>query len=169
MAKNMSKSAQRKEVKMRRDRLVALEDDAALFGRVIKALGNRQFRVVVPNSKKQLTEVVAKIPKARVRVCLNDIVVMGHDEFRNFEIQCPMSSKDASRLHKERRLHPALLLGGEWDTEKAKKIEMKEPEDEGFEFDYEGVEEGTGFSDDDEAEKQKMAAAGDEDFDINDI
>jgi translation initiation factor IF-1 len=167
MAKNMSKSAQRKEVKQKRDRLTALEDDAALFGRVIKALGNRQFRVVVPNSKKQLMEVIAKIPKARVRIGLNDIVVLGHDEFHNFEIQCPMSGKDASRLHKERRLHPALLLGGEWDTEKAKKIEMKEPEDEGFEFDYEGMEE-TGFSDD-EVDKQKMAAAGDEEFDIDDI
>ena len=153
---------------MKRDRIVALDDDIALFGRVIKALGNRQFRVVVPNSKKQLTEVVAKIPKARVRVCLNDIVVIGHDEFRNFEIQCPMSSKDASRLHKERRLHPALLLGGEWDTEKAKKIEIKEPEEEGFEFDYEGIDEQNSISDDENPGKFKVAT-GDQEIVIDDI
>lgn len=131
---NLSKSKNRKSVKEERYRKIALSDESATYGRVIKALGQRQFRVILPDVTSRLIEVRATIPKKRSIIRIDDIVVVANSG-TIYEIQATMDRKTAHTLSKERRLHPDLLLTGEQVTEK---------EDIGIEFDYEGVPEQVG-------------------------
>ena len=129
------KSQKRKSDKQDRARRDALDDEDALFGRVIKPLGERQFRVVVPHKerlsdKPRLIEVQAKIPKKRCTISINDIVIVAKSG-GTYEIQGNMESRQIHRLNKERRIHPGLLLTGDWDVEK-----LSAMEEGGFEFDY---------------------------------
>lgn len=127
---NLSKSKGRKSVKEERYRKIALSDETATYGRVIKALGQRQFRVVLPDASSRLIEVRATIPKKRSIISVDDIVVVANSG-AVYEIQATMDRKTAHILSKEKRIHPELMMTGE---------QMMAKEEIGIEFDYEGID-----------------------------
>lgn len=151
----LSKSKGRKAVKEQRYRKIALSDDSATYGRVIKALGQRQFRVVLPDASSRLIEVRATIPKKRSLINIDDIVVVATSG-TTYEIQASMDKKTAHSLSKEKKLHPDLLLTGE---------QVAAKEDVGIEFDYEGLEVVEEGEEDSEDEKGREK----EDINIDDI
>lgn len=164
-AKRISKTQVRKTKKLENTRSAALDDAEATFGRTIKALGNRRFRIVVPDAKKHLIEVDAHIPGKKVAlVQVNDIVVVAQSGVA-YEIYGSMDSRSVSKLRKEKRIHPALLMSGEWNTLKAKSLELTTI-DEDFEFDYDDCpSDKESDSSDDDAPSKKDA----DDIDIDDI
>ena len=152
-----SKSKGFKASKQERERKIALSDDSATYGRVIKMLGNRQCRVIVPDASSRLIEVRATWPKKRATISVDDIVVVATSG-SVYEITVTMDPKTAHKLSKEKRLHPELLLTGE---------QMAAKDDAGIEFDYEGV------PDVKEGEKEEDEEGGKEredvEIDIDDI
>jgi translation initiation factor IF-1 len=149
-----SKSKGRKAVKEQRYRKIALSDDSATYGRVIKALGQRQFRVILPDASSRLIEVRATIPKKRSLIGVDDIVVVATSG-SVYEIQATMDRKTAHTLGKQKKLHPDLLLTGEQFVAK---------EDLGIDFDYEGLEVVEEQEDESEDEKENK-----EEINIDDI
>jgi translation initiation factor IF-1 len=133
---NISKSKGRKSVKEEKVRRIALSDDDALYGRVIKALGQRQFRIILPDASMRLIEVTAKIPKKRSLIGEMDIVVVAASG-TTYEIQGTMDKKTAHTLVKEKKLHPDLLVAGDWDSTKK---EVVKDDGDVIEFDYEGLD-----------------------------
>jgi translation initiation factor IF-1 len=134
---SLSKSKGRKAAKQERVRKIALSDDSALYGRVIKALGNRHFRIILPDASMRLIEVIAKIPKKRAMITESDIVVVATSG-ADYEIHGSMDRKTAHTLVKEKKIHPDLLAAGDWDGTKK---EVVKEESDGIEFDYEGLKE----------------------------
>ena len=132
----LSKSKGRKAAKQERIRKIALTDDSALYGRVVKALGHRYFRIILPDASMRLIEVTAKIPKKRALITESDIVIVA-ESGTDYEIHGTMDRKTAHTLAKEKKIHPDLLAAGDWDS--SKKEVVKEDSD-GIEFDYEGLE-----------------------------
>lgn len=157
----ISKSKGRKAVKEERYRSVAISDDTAIYGRVIKALGQRQFRVILPDATKRLVEVTAKIPKKRALINITDIVLLASSG-SNYEIQASMDRKTMNVLAKEKRLHPDLLVAETWDSSKK---EMILKDDLGIEFDHDSNEE----QKDEESENENENEREKDDIDINDI
>ena len=156
---NLSKSKGRKTVKEERYRKIALSDDAATYGRVIKALGQRQFRVVLPDASSRLIEVRATIPKKRSLINVDDIVIVATSG-ATYEIQASMDRKTAHTLSKERKLHPDLLLTGEQAAAK---------DDVGIEFDYEGLPEREVDVKESEKESEKERPGKEVEIDIDEI
>lgn len=148
---NISKSKGRKSVKEEKVRRIALSDDNALYGRVVKALGQRQFRIILPDASMRLIEVTAKIPKKRSLIGESDIVVVAASGAA-YEIQGSMDKKTAHTLVKEKKLHPDLLVAGDWDS--TKKEVVKEDGDV-IEFDYEGLDVKEEESDDDDEKTEE--------------
>lgn len=159
---NISKSKGRKAVKEEKIRKIALSDDNALYGRVIKSLGQRQFRIILPDSSMRLIEVTAKIPKKRSLITESDIVVVATSGAA-YEIQGTMDKKTAHTLANEKRLHPDLLIAGDWDS--SKKEVVKQGNDVGIEFDYEGVEVKDEFREEIDEDDEK----GEKELNIDDI
>jgi translation initiation factor IF-1 len=160
---NISKSKGRKAVKEEKIRKIALSDDDALYGRVIKSLGQRQFRIILPDASMRLIEVTAKIPKKRSLITESDIVVVATSGTA-YEIQGTMDKKTAHTLAKEKRLHPDLLVAGDWDS--TKKEVVKQENDGGIEFDYDGLETKEGeLSEEDDDDEEK----GEKELNIDDI
>jgi translation initiation factor IF-1 len=151
----LSKSKGRKAVKEDRYRKMALSDDTATYGRVIKALGQRQFRVILPDASSRLIEVRATIPKKRSLINVDDIVVVATSG-SVYEIQASMDRKTAHTLSKQKKIHPELLLTGEQAAAK---------DDVGIEFDYEGLPAVQEGREDEESDVE----TGNDDIDINDI
>jgi translation initiation factor IF-1 len=147
----LSKSKGRKAAKEERVRKIALSDDSALYGRVIKALGHRHFRIILPDASMRLIEVTAKIPKKRALITESDIVVVATSG-DDYEIHGAMDRKTAHTLVKEKKIHPDLLAGGDWDSTKKEVIKLEN--DAGIEFDYEGLEV-KGEIEEDESEVEK--------------
>lgn len=156
----LSKSKGRKAVKQERVRKIALSDTSALYGRVVKALGHRYFRIILPDASMRLIEVTAKIPKKRALITESDIVIVA-ESGTDYEIHGTMDRKTAHTLVKEKKIHPDLLAGGEWDS--TKKEVVKQENDCGIEFDYEGLEVKEEV-DEDESEDEK-----DKELNIDDI
>ena len=147
---SLSKSKGRKAAKQERVRKIALSDDSALYGRVIKALGNRHFRIILPDASMRLIEVIAKIPKKRAMITESDIVVVATSG-ADYEIHGSMDRKTAHTLVKEKKIHPDLLAAGDWDGTKK---EVVKEESDGIEFDYEGLKEEV-VEESDESEHEK--------------
>ncbi len=149
----LSKSKGRKAAKQERVRKIALSDDSALYGRVIKVLGHRYFRIILPDASMRLIEVTAKIPKKRALIGESDIVVVATSG-TDYEIHGAMDRKTAHTLVKEKKIHPDLVAGGEWDPTKKEVVKMEN--DAGIEFDYEGLEVKEEIEEDEsEVEKEK--------------
>lgn len=131
--KKISRTAANKEKHNARVTLSVMDTDGeAIFGKAVKALGNKRFRVVVPDMKGSLRETDARIGgKNVIRIEINDIVVVVQSG-RDLEIMGRMDKKNTARLQKENRIHPALLTAGQLRAD---------VEECGFEFDYEGGEE----------------------------
>ena len=131
---NLNRKIEKKEKRNAKISLSALDDESSLYGKAIKALGNKRFRIIVPDARGALREEEARIGgKSVIRIEINDIVVVVRSG-RDLEIMGRMDKKNTARLQKDNRIHPALLTAGEITTEMMKNPVVKE---EGFEFDYE--------------------------------
>lgn len=125
---------QKKEARNTRDAISAMDVDSdTIFGKTIKALGNRRFRVILPDSRGSLREEQARIGGKIIRIEINDIVIIKQSG-RDYEILGRMDKKNTARLQKANRIHPTLLLTGEITADKMMKSDVDET---GFEFDYE--------------------------------
>lgn len=166
---HLSKKIARKEKHNSRVSISAMDDDSALFGRAIKALGNCRFRVVVPDARGSLKEEEARIGgKSVIRIEINDIVIVARSG-KDLEIMGRMDRKGTARLQKENRIHPALITATEITADMMKKpVAVME---EGFEFDYENALDAIPEADDEtDAEKAKHSSTAlDDDIDIDDI
>ncbi len=140
----------RKAVKQERYRAIALSDDEAIYGKVIKVLGFRQFHVVLPDASKRLIEVRATVPKKRALINTDDIVVVAPNG-STYEIQATMDRKTANHLVKENKMHPDLLLTVEVDPTKGV-VKKSEENDVGIEFDYSDVKEEQKFEEEDDGD-----------------
>lgn len=163
---NLSKKIARKEKHNSRVAFSAMDDDSALFGRAIKALGNCRFRVVVPDARGSLKEEDARIGgKSVIRIEINDIVIVARSG-KDLEIMGRMDRKGTARLQKENRIHPALITASEITAEM-----MKKPVtaiEEGFEFDYENaLDTIPEVESEDEADKSKRATVMPDNDDID--
>lgn len=162
---NVSKSKGRKAAKEERIRKIALTDQDATYGRVLKAMGQRQFRVCLPDASKRLIEVRATIPKKRALINVDDIVIITPSG-SEYEIHATMDRKIAAQLSKEKKLHPDLLIAGEWDPNKGV---MAPANDVGIEFDYEGLPAKTGEKEKEEWSDDDVNKKADEDLNVDDI
>lgn len=144
---------------------LALEDEAAFFGRVLKINMGRCIVNVWDHEKKRHIEVQAILPNRKKAIIkMNDLVNVAKSH-PNWEVQVAIDSKTAMELRKKKRISPELATEITSTGMPASKMAA----DEGFEFDYEGVEQ----EEEVEVEAPKAAAAKptveEEDFDIDDI
>jgi translation initiation factor IF-1 len=149
----------RKAVKQERYRAMALGDDQAVYGKVIKVLGFRQFHVVLPDASKRLIEVRATVPKKRALINTDDIVIVAPNG-ATYEIQATMDRKTANNLVKEKKMHPDLLSNVEVDSARGI-VKKVDDNDCGIEFDY------TGMKENDEFVKEEDKDSVGEDADVN--
>lgn len=130
----MNRKIEKREKRNAKVSSSALDDETALFGKAIKALGNCRFRVAVPDKRGMLYEADARVGgRSVIRIEQNDIVIVAQSG-REYEILGRMDKKSTARLQKVNRIHPALLLTGEITADKMMKPDADET---GFEFDYE--------------------------------
>ncbi len=154
----------RKAVKQERYRAIALSDDNAIYGKVIKVLGCRQFHVILPDASKKLIEVRATVPKKRALINTDDIVVVAPNGAA-YEIQATMDRKTANSLVKEKKMHPDLLANVEVDPSKGV-VKKSDENDCGIEFDYSEVKEGDKYVEDDDKDSVDGV---DKEIDIDEI
>ena len=142
---------------------LALEDDDAFFGRVLKINMGRCTVNIWDHEKKRHVEVQAILPNRKKAIIkMNDLVNVAKSH-PNWEVQVAIDSKTAVELRKKKRISPELANASTTDPST-----LKAGGDEGFEFDYEGVEQ----EEEEvvpEAPTQKKVAVEEEDFDIDDI
>lgn len=140
---------------------LALEDNEAFFGRVLKINMGRCTLNVWDHEKKRHIEVQAILPNRKKAIIkMNDLVNVAKSH-PNWEVQVAIDSKTAMELRKKKRISPELAT--EITTTGMPVTKMAA--DEGFEFDYEGFEEEVEV----EAPTAKKATVEEEDFDIDDI
>ncbi len=113
MGKSFKKAKQSAERKNKTLNTIVLTDEDAVFGRVIKKLGNGRFRIQVPDKKGNGSEAEAAIVgKSISRIDLGDVVVVGRNESAgriSYEILGPCDKKAVTALRDAKRLHPSLL------------------------------------------------------------
>lgn len=173
MPKNTQRISKKMERSSRKNKgrvEIALSDDSAAYGRVIKKLGFRRFQIVLWDAKTRrlVPDVQATIGKKMVRVEINDIVnVAAADEHgHQYEILALFNGREAARLQKEERIPAHLLVA---DPSAAPTGPLPDPD--AFEFDYDGV----GVAEDemevvgDDKRAAATVAPDDEDLDIDNI
>ena len=93
----------------------ALTDESALFGRVLKSLGNSRFRIQVPDSDGRGSEAEAVVGgKSVVRIQIGDLVIVGRNESAgkiSYEILGSCDKKTVKQLRDADRLHESLFNG----------------------------------------------------------
>lgn len=144
---------------------LALEDDAAFFGRVLKINMGRCTVNVWDHEKKRHIEVQAILPNRKKAIIkMNDLVNVAKSH-PNWEVQVAIDSKTAMELRKKKRISPELATEVTTTGMPATKMAA----DEGFEFDYEGVEQQEDEVEVEAPTAKKPVAVEEEDFDIDDI
>ena len=114
MPKGMSygkakRSAQRNNDVLNKD---VLSDPEALFGRVLKPLGNSRFRVNTTDHRGYPIEADASIRGNSVRIATGDLVILGRNESAGrviFEIMGSCDKKTMKQLRDSKRLHSSLM------------------------------------------------------------
>ena len=113
MGKSYKKSNRSANTKNEGLNKAAVEDDDAIFGRVMKGLGNGRFRIQVPNEKGHGIEVDAyRVGKTVVRIQIGDVVIVGRNESSKhvtYEILGSCKKDVIETLRKANRLHPSLF------------------------------------------------------------
>jgi hypothetical protein len=142
---------------------IALDDDTAFFGRVIKINMARCTVNLWDHEKKRHIEVQARLPnKKKGFIKMNDLVNLAKSN-PDWEVQISLDAKAANQLRKAGRISAELATeiaaasGGAPSTE-----------DLGIEFDYEGVET-AGDIDDSMAPLKLKESKVDDDFDVDAI
>lgn len=113
MGKSFKKS--NRSAKNKNDQLnkLVIDVEDAIFGRIVKKLGNGRFRIQVPDSEGRGTEADASIAgKTTVRVDVGEVVIVGRNESSKhvtYEILGSCDKKTVEILRKTERLHPSLF------------------------------------------------------------
>jgi translation initiation factor IF-1 len=93
----------------------AVIDDTALFGRTVKSLGNKRFRIQVPDKDGRGSEAEAVVGgKSVVRIQIGDVVIVGRNESAgkiSYEILGSCDKKTVKQLRDTKRLHESLFNG----------------------------------------------------------
>lgn len=141
---------------------IAIDDDDAFFGRVLKINMGRCTVNVWDHEKKRHIEVQARLPnKKKGFIKMNDLVNIAKSH-PDWEVQIALDTKTANQLRKTGRISSELAI----------EINSGIPstEDLGIEFDYEGVETTGGVDDSNEAPlKMKESKVDADDFDVDAI
>ncbi len=159
MPKGMSygkakRSAQRNNDVLNKD---VLSDPEAIFGRILKPLGNSRFRVNTTDHRGYPIEADASIRGNSIRITTGDLVILGRNESAGrviFEIMGSCDKKTIKQLRDGKRLHSSLMA------------ESDMLDDDFFDRDEEGEEEPVKAQ---ESSKSTPAAAKDEEVDIDEI
>ncbi len=114
MPKGMSygkakRSAQRNNDLLNKD---VLSDPEALFGRILKPLGNSRFRVNTTDHRGYPIEADASIRGNSVRIATGDLVILGRNESAGrviFEVMGACDKKTIKQLRDSKRLHSSLM------------------------------------------------------------
>ena len=127
---------------------VAIDDDDAFFGRVIKINMGRCVVNLWDHEKKRHIEVQARLPnKKKGFIKMNDLVNIAKSH-PDWEVQIALDAKTTSQLRKAGRI--SAELASEMSTAAGGKA-IPSTEDLGIEFDYEGLA-------DQEADEEALAA-----------
>ena len=141
---------------------IALDDDTAFFGRVIKINMARCTVNLWDHEKKRHIEVQARLPnKKKGFIKMNDLVNLAKSN-PDWEVQIALDAKSANQLRKSGRI----------SAELATEISSGIPSTDnlGIEFDYEGVEASGGVEDSIVVPlKLKESKVADDDFDVDAI
>jgi hypothetical protein len=163
----LSKRDKTRLVNQKRAVTVAIEDDEAFFGRVLKINMGRCVVNVWDHQKKRHTEVQARLPnKKKGFIKINDLVNIAPSH-PDWEVQIALDSKTAASLRKEGRISAELASEPTAATAAGGKA-LVTTDDLGIEFDYEGVAEAE-ETDSVEIEDKKKTAAVEDDVDIDAI
>lgn len=131
----LSKRQKSSAEKQKRAVSVAMEDDDAYFGRVLKINMARCVVNIWDHTKKRHIEVQARLPNKRKGVIrINDLVNLAPSH-PDWEVQVAIDPKRISDLRKEGRITAELA------TEASIASKGGPVDDAGIEFDYEGLEE----------------------------
>jgi len=121
MGKSFKKAKQSAERKNKMLNTIVLTEEEAIFGRVLKKLGNGRFRIQVPDKNGNGSEADAAIVgKSVSRIDLGDVVVVGRNESAgkiSYEILGPCDKKSVTALREAKRLHPSLFADGDEEGE----------------------------------------------------
>lgn len=121
MGKSFKKAKQSAERKNKVLNTIVLTDEEAIFGRVVKKLGNGRFRIQVPDKKGNGSEADAAIVgKSVSRIDLGDVIVVGRNESAGrvtYEVLGPCDKKAVAALRDANRLHPSLFADGDDEGE----------------------------------------------------
>ena len=130
----MTKKQKSSAEKVKRAIALAMDDEDAFFGRVVKINMARAVVLTWDYKTKRHLEVQATLPNKRKCVIrVNDLVNLAPSH-PNWEIQVALDPKRASELRKAGRITAELATEASSSSGAAQ-------EDAGIEFDYEGVEE----------------------------
>jgi hypothetical protein len=164
----LSKRQKTSQANQKRAVTVALEDDDAFFGRVIKINMGRCVVNIWDHDKKRHMEVQARLPnKKKGFIRLNDLVNIARSH-PDWEVQVTVDAKTANDLRKAGRISAELATELSSSSGPA-------TEDLGIEFDYDGLE--TKDAENEEAAAaavstkggKKAVAVEDDEVDIDDI
>lgn len=117
--KNKRAADERREKKNNRVEMDALDDEKAIFGKAIKALGDGMFRICLPHEehKDELIEVTAKaVDKNMARISVNDVVIVVRSG-RVYELKGVLTNKNVKIMLKAKRIHPRLVDSSQKDGE----------------------------------------------------
>jgi hypothetical protein len=149
---------------------LAVEDDDAFFGRVVKINMARCVLNIWDHQKKRHIEVQATLPnKKKGIIRINDLVNVAKSH-PNWEVQVAVDAKTIQELKKMKRISPELAVEPSGSMGAAASAVIAD----GFEFDYDGLEE----KEDEDAlaaqeaamkEKKGSAVVEDDDVDVDAI
>jgi translation initiation factor IF-1 len=121
MGKSFKKAKVSAERKNKTLNTIVLTDEGAVFGRIVKKLGNGRFRIQVPDKKGHGSEAdAAVVGKSVSRVDLGDVVVVGRNESAgkiSYEILGACDKASVKLLRDAKRLHPTLFADGDEEGE----------------------------------------------------
>ncbi len=139
-----TKGKNRKDVRNARLEADAMNDTEALFGRVLKGLGDGNFQICIqdPEHRERLLDEQHGhlAGKATARINVNDVILCaesgrgGKSGKRQFEIMGSMSKKNIHQLLQQKRIHPALVVekkGNDSSDEGGVEFDYGEDDEEG--------------------------------------
>ena len=121
MGKSFKKAKQSAERKNKTLNTIVLVDEDAIFGRILKKLGNGRFRIQVPDKKDRGSEAeAAVVGKSVTRVDVGDVVVVGRNESAgkiSYEILGACDKPAVKILRDAKRLHSSLFADADDEGE----------------------------------------------------
>lgn len=131
----LSKRAKQGEISKNKRIALALEDEAAFFGRVLKINMNRCTVSLWDHERGGHYEIQATLPnKKKGFIQINDIVNLAKSN-PDWEIQVSIDRKTAASLHKEKRITDAIF--NEMEVSKDPRVASGVTSSElGFDFEY---------------------------------